>query len=378
MLIKDAIIIYPDRIEKGSVRIMNQKIVEINPTDDRDELIVDAKGCYLSPGFIDIHIHGAAGRDTMEGTKEALNIIAKAIAKHGTTSYVPTTMTMDIPSVRKVVSLVDEMKGSVTEGANIIGVHLEGPFVNPDKLGAQNPDYVLRPSVEAIKKMINGYEDSIITVTLAPEMPGSSYLIQYLKKLGIHAAMGHTCADYQTAREAISNGISHATHLYNAMTPLLHRAPGVVGAVFDSEITTEFIADGIHIAYPALRIALKQKGTDKIILITDAMMGCTMPEGKYMLGGQDVWLKNGMAKLEDGTFAGTLLTLDGAVRNLKEHTKYPLNEIVKMATYNPALYCGVADQKGIIAVGYDADIILFNEDIEVRKVIVAGKILNFN
>lgn len=382
MLIKNAKIIYPDRIESGSVQIKDSKITGIFREEDisdrqnhEDECVIDAKGMYLSAGFIDIHIHGAGGRDTMEGTEEALNVIGKAIAKHGATSFVPTTMTMDIPSVRKVVSLVASLKDKRMAGANVLGVHLEGPFINPNKLGAQNPEYVLAPSVDSVKKMIDGYENSIITVTLAPEMAEDDAVIKYLYDKDIHVSLGHTCADYETAVKAIQSGVTHATHLYNAMTPFGHRNPGVVGAVFDSDITTEFIADGIHIEYPALRIALKQKGTDKIILITDAMMGCTMPDGIYSLGGQEVILANGMAKLKDGTFAGTLLTLDEAVRNLKNHTEYPLYEIVKMATYNPAKYCGVDDRKGKIEVGYDADVVLFDEDIVIQKVIIGGKII---
>ncbi|MBD5550006.1 MAG: N-acetylglucosamine-6-phosphate deacetylase [Lachnospiraceae bacterium] len=376
MLIKNARILFPDRIEEGAVRIEGDKITEINPREKEGEAVMDAEGMYLSPGFIDIHIHGAGGYDTMEGTREALAGIGRAIAVHGTTSYVPTTMTMDTASIRRVVKVVSEMRGEQSEGAGVIGVHLEGPFVNSSMLGAQNPEYVKNPSKEELEKMIRGYESSVITVTFAPELPGSKELITFLKSHGIHASMGHTCADYETAKQAISAGVSHVTHLYNAMTPLKHREPGVVGAVFDSDITTEFIADGIHIEYPALRIALKQKGTDRIVLVTDAMMGCTMPEGKYFLGGQEVWIQNGMAKLRDGTFAGTLLTLDEAVRNLKNNTEYPLYELVKMATWNPAVYCGIEDHKGRIAEGYDADVILFDEDIRVRKVIIGGRIIS--
>lgn len=377
MRIENAKIIYPDRIEEGAVRVEGKKIAEINPCPQREEEVVDAQGMYLSPGFIDIHIHGAGGRDIMEGSEEAVNVVAKAIAAHGTTSFVPTTMTEDAGDIRKAVALVSRMKNKRTEGANVLGIHLEGPFVNPKKLGAQNPKYARLPSVEAVRDMIGGYEASVLTVTLAPELPGSIPVIRYLAAQGIHVSMGHTDADYGTAMEAIKAGVSHATHLYNAMSPLRHRDPGVVAAVFESGITTEFIADGIHIDYPALRIAMRQKGTDAICLITDAMMGCTMPEGKYMLGGQEVWLAEGMAKLRDGTFAGTLLTLDEAVRQLKDHTEYPLYEIVKMATWNPARYCGVEDRKGRIAAGYDADFLLFDEDISVRQVVIGGKTLLF-
>ena len=374
MIIKNAKIIYKDRIEEGSVQIIDGKIASIHSVCDDDE-VIDAHGLYLAPGFIDIHIHGAGGKDTMEGTIEAVHVIAKAIAKHGTTSFCPTTMTMDIPSIRKVLSTVKEYKSKQMNGANVIGVHLEGPCINPDKLGAQNPEYVIEPTIKNMSQMIDGYEDLVVTITLAPEMIQEKNVIEYLNQKNIHVSMGHTCATYQEAIEGIQLGITHATHLYNAMTSLQHRNPGVVGAVFDTHITTELIADGIHIDYPALRIALKQKGTDKICLITDAMRGCAMPEGIYDLGGQTVYIKNGMAKLKDGTFAGTLLTLDEAVRQLSQHTDYPLYEIVKMATYNPARYCGIEKYKGQIETGYDADLILFDDNIDIKSIFIGGKLL---
>jgi N-acetylglucosamine-6-phosphate deacetylase len=175
--------------------------------------------------------------------------------------------------------------------------------------------------------------------------------------------------------EGIKCGICHATHLYNAMTPLHHRKPGVVGAVFDSDITTEMIADGIHIAYPSIRVALKQKGTDRMVLITDAMMACTMPDGNYALGGQKVIVKDNAARLENGALAGSVLALDKAIRNIKNNTDYPLYEIVKMATYNPARHCSMQDHKGSIKEGFDADLVLFDEDINIKKVIITGRVL---
>ena len=392
MIITNAQIIYKDKIENGSVQIRDGKIVAVNPEYIASghpimanpafsqginyEEIIDAQGLYLSPGFIDIHIHGAGGKDVMEGTKEAIEVIGMSIAKHGTTSFCPTTMTMDVQSIRNVLQTIKDLKNQSVKGAHVLGVHLEGPCINPGKLGAQNPRYVLDASISNFHRMIEGYEELITTITLAPEMITEEETISYLNQYGIHVSMGHTKASYEEAVAAIESGVAHATHLYNAMTPFGHRNPGVVGAVFDSDITTEFIADGIHIDYPALRIALKQKGTDRICLITDAMMGCTMPEGIYDLGGQKVYLKDGMAKLKDGTFAGTLLTLDEAVRNLKNHTEYPLYEIVKMATYNPAKYCGVEDRKGLIKPGYDADLLLFDDNVHIDKVMINGNIID--
>lgn len=376
MLIKNAKIVYLDRIEEGNVRITGNKITEINSPENSDDAVVDAHGLYVSPGFIDIHIHGAAGKDTMEGSRDSLDSIAKAIAKYGTTSFVPTTMTMDIPSIKKAVSAVAEARAGGTGGANVLGVHLEGPFINAVMMRAQNPEYVLPPSVEAFRQMTGEFEDVVISVTLAPEMPGCDFLIRYLCEKGMKVSMGHTAADYSTAMRAIAGGVSHVTHLFNAMPPLHHRAPGVIGAAFDSGITAEMIADGIHIDYPVLRTAIRQKGTDHMILITDAMMGCTMPEGQYTLGGQEVYLSDGTAKLKDGTFAGTLLTMDEAVRNLKNNTDYPLNELVRMASYNPARFCGCENHKGKIEIGYDADLLLFDEDITIKKIIIGGELLH--
>ena len=186
-------------------------------------------------------------------------------------------------------------------------------------------------------------------------------------------SLGHTTATYEQTIEAIECGACHSTHLYNAMTPLNHRAPGVVGAIFDSDITTETIADGIHISYPALRIAYKQKGTDKVLLMTDAMMACCMPDGEYSLGGQDVIVINGAARLKNGSLAGSVLTLDKAVKNVYKNCTLPLNEVVKMASYNGAKHCKVDDHKGLIKEGYDADLILFDDDINIEKVFISGK-----
>ena len=187
--------------------------------------------------------------------------------------------------------------------------------------------------------------------------------------------MGHTKATYDEAIEGIKCGVCHSTHLFNAMTPLHHREAGVVGATFDTDITTETISDGVHISFPSLRIAYAQKTTDKVMLITDAMMACCMPDGKYALGGQDVFVKSGAARLENGSLAGSILTLDKAIKNVYSNTRYELYEVVKMATLNPAKFCMVDDKKGLIKEGYDADIVIFDEDIDIKKVIINGKVI---
>lgn len=373
MLIKNCNIIYLDKIEKGSVLVENGKIKEINPSNVNDTEVIDAEGLYLSPGFIDVHIHGAGGCDTMDGTVESINTIAKTIVQHGTTSFTPTTMTVAAEDIRKSMEVIKKLKEEGTEGANVLGAHLEGPFISPKAIGAQNPNFLLAPSVENYNKIVGDYSDAVVSITMAPEVEGAKELIKYLSDNGVTVSMGHTKATYDEAIEGIKCGACHSTHLYNAMTPFTHREPGVVGATFDTDITTETISDGIHISYPALRTAYKQKGTDKVLLVSDAMEACGMPDGQYSLGGQDVIVKNGAARLLDGTLAGSVLTLDKAVKNIYNNSNYPLNEVVRMATYNGAKNCHVEDHKGLIKEGYDADLILFNEDIEIQKVFVNGK-----
>jgi N-acetylglucosamine-6-phosphate deacetylase len=379
MLIKNCKIIFENKIEFGNVLIKNGKIEKIdiefldnNEIDDNE--IIDAKGLYLSPGFIDIHIHGAGGCDTMDGTVESLNTIAKTIANYGTTSFLPTTMTCPIEDIKKAVDSASQCMKYGTEGANILGVHLEGPFISPYMIGAQNPKYIQKPSIDTFNLIAKDNITAIKSITLASEIEGSKELIKYLKDKNIIVSIGHSKATYKETLEGIKCGISHSTHLYNAMTPLHHREPGIVGAVFDTDITTETISDGIHISYPSLRIAYKQKGLDKVILITDAMMACGMPDGKYSLGGQDVFVKNGAARLKEGNLAGSILTLDDAIRNIYKNSNYKLYEIVKMATYNAAKHCKVDNKKGLIKEGYDADLVLFDENINIKKVIIGGKI----
>ncbi len=373
MLIKNVKIIFPDCIQKGSVKVEDGKIKEIGPSVTGSEPLIDGEGLYLSPGFIDIHIHGAAGADTMDGTYDAINTISKAVAKHGTTSFLPTTMTMCKDDIKKALESIAEAKKKGTEGANVLGCHMEGPFISSCAIGAQNPKYVLAPTVKDFLYIAGPHLKDVTTLTMAPEVDGALELAEFLNKNNIKVSIGHTNATYEQALVGIKCGMCHATHLYNAMTPLNHRNPGTVGAIFDSEITAEMIADGIHIAYPSIRIALKQKGLRKMMLVTDAMMACTMPDGDYSLGGQRVIVKENAARLENGSLAGSVLTMDKAVRNIKNNTHYPLHEIVKMATHNPASYCGVQDRKGSIKEGYDADLILFDEDINVKKVIIGGR-----
>lgn len=371
MIFKDFNLIFTDRIEKGTVQIKDKKIVSFHPDESTDE-IIHGKGRYLSPGFVDIHIHGAGNHDTMEGTFEALNTISKTIANHGTTGFLPTTMTVSLDDIKTAVTSAKEAQGKV-DGATILGVHLEGPFINKLAIGAQNPDFVEKPTLKNFKAMVGEHIDFIKNITIAPEVEGALELIPYLRENKINVSMGHTKATYEEAIEGIKAGVNHSTHLFNAMTPFTHREPGVVGAIFDTDISTETISDGIHVSYPSLRTAYKLKTSERVLLITDAMMACGMPDGTYSLGGQAVISKDGAARLESGALAGSILTMDKAVQNVFKNTNLPLHEVIKMASYNGAKFIGVDDTKGKIALNYDADLLILDENLQVENVYIEGK-----
>ena len=378
MLLKNCNIVFLNKIEKSSLLIENDIIKEINPSETNDTTVIDCKGLFVSPGFIDIHIHGAGGHDTMDGTFEAINEISKTICKYGTTSFTPTTMTTSADDILKSMISIKKAKLEGTDGAIVLGAHLEGPFISPSAIGAQNPNYLIPPSYENFKSMTGDAIDAVVSITMAPEVNGAKELASILSSKGIRCSMGHTKATYEEAIDGIKCGFCHSTHLFNAMTGFTHREPGVVGATFDSDITTETISDGIHISYPSLRVAYKQKGTDKTLLVTDAMCACGMPDGTYALGGQPVIAKNGVARLENGALAGSILTLNKAIKNIYDNTDYPLYEIVKMASYNGAKYCRVNDRKGQIKENFDADLTIFDENIDVKMTIIGGKVVYNN
>ena len=378
MLLKNCNIVFLDRIEKGSLLIENGIIKEINPSETKVQKAIDCKGLYVSPGFVDVHIHGAGGHDTMDGTFEAINEISKTICKYGTTSFTPTTMTMSADDILKSMISIKKAKIEGTDGAIVLGAHLEGPFISPSAIGAQNPNYLISPSYENFESMTGDAIDAVVSITMAPEVEGAKELASILSSKGIRCSMGHTKATYEQAIDGIKHGFCHSTHLFNAMTGFTHREPGVVGATFDSDITTETISDGIHISYPSLRVAYKQKGTDKTLLVTDAMCACGMADGKYALGGQPVIVKGGAARLENGALAGSILTLNKAIKNIYDNTDYPLYEIVKMASYNGAKYCRVDNKKGQIKENFDADLTIFDENIDIKMTIIDGKIVYNN
>ncbi len=365
-------IILPDSIVEGRALLFDEKIVGLSETVPEGAEIIDAKGRYVAPGLVDIHIHGYLGEDTSDGSVEGIRKMAEGIVKNGVTAWLPTTMTVSYDDLRRAFNAVRTLmdKKNNPKGAQIMGVHAEGPFINPSKKGAQAVEYI-RP---ADAPFLIENSDVIRIVTIAPEMPGALDCIREVtEKTHILVSMGHTAANYETAKAGIEAGVRHATHLFNAMTPLNHRDPGVVGAsLADDRVSTELIADTFHISPDLFGLVAKVKG-DNLILITDCTRAGGLEDGEYTLGGQPIFVKGIECRLADGTIAGSVLKLNNAVRNMREHTNLPLEQIVRMASINAARCIGLDKTKGSLEAGKDADIILADENFAVSETIIAGE-----
>ncbi len=343
------------------------KIIQISKELPIGAEPIDAKGLYLSAGFIDIHIHGSNGFDVMDATTEALEGIAKSIVQTGTTSFLATTMTMSQKDIESALENIQKFQAN--DRAKLLGVHLEGPFINPTKKGAQNEAYIQRPNFE----LIEPYMEHVKMITLAPEMDGAKEFMNYLQKHypDVLLSIGHSNASYEQSKESFSLGISHATHLFNAMNPLHHREPAIVGAVLESdEVSCDIIADLIHI-HPSFFGMLYKVKKENLLLITDAMRAGCLCAGVSEIGGQKVIVKDGEARLEDGTLAGSVLKMNEALRNFYKYTDISLPKLIAMVTSIPAKKLGL--KLGRLAEGYPADLVLFDKDFEVQEVYIEGK-----
>jgi len=364
-------IIIEDEVLEDSVIIFEDKIVDIVENSEFEnmkvESVIDGKGNYVSAGFIDLHIHGSGGYDTMDATNEALNAISKTIIKNGVTSYLPTTMSMSKSDIKKALNNIRNIK--ITNGAKIIGVHLEGPFINSKYKGAQNEKYIIEPDYNFIKE----YLDIIKIITFAPEKDGKFEFMDKVKQhKNIVLSMEHTDATFEQAIDAIKNGVTYVTHAFNGMTGLHHRNPGVIGALFANNIYCEIIADTIHVHKGIFQAFIDINKKEKVILITDSMRAGCMKCGEYELGGQRVKVDEMSARLEDGTLAGSVLKLNEAVKNIRDNTECKINEIINMVTVNPAKAIDVYDEIGSIKKGKKADLVIFDENIKILKTIING------
>ena len=365
-------VILKDEVVEKKIFIEDDIIVEISDKEVTDEELIDAKGLFVSPGFIDVHTHGRAGSDTMYPTFNDLNSISVAALKTGVTALLPTTMTMPASDIAKAVDNIAEYKDKVA-GAQILGTHLEGPFFNKIYKGAQPEECMIEPTVENYLSFVKDHQDVIRKISIAPELDHSIELIKYLNDKNTVVSLGHTNATYEEAQAAIDAGATSGTHTYNAMTPLTHRAPGVVGAVMvNDSVYAELILDGIHVTYPAATALLRAKGKDKIILITDSIEAAGLPDGQYKLGTQPVFVKENQARLENGALAGSVANMNECVKNAYNHLGLTINEAVNLASYNPAQ--SINEKKlGEIKVGNYADIIFFDNDIYIKQAMIKGQ-----
>lgn len=369
-LLEDRIII----IEKG-------KIIAI--TDKKEDLallknveIIEAQNKFIVPGYIDIHVHGGGGSDVMDGEYEAIKQVATTHSRFGTTAFLPTTMTMTKDKIIKSLKSIHEARLKGTGTAEILGIHLEGPYINPEKKGAQKEEDIKKVSVGEFLEFNKASGNLIRLVTIAPEMPGAIDFIRWLHQQGIIVSVGHSNATYKQVQEGIQAGLSHVTHIFNAMRGLHHREPGVVGAALSSpKLIVEMIADGIHLHPIVLKMLTQIKESEKLVLITDAMRATGFKEGTYDLGGQEVIVTQGQAKLKNGTLAGSVLTMDKAVKNLVTKVGISLLNAVQMASYNPAKCLGIDDKKGSLELYKDADIVILNKNLETELTMVAGKVV---
>ncbi len=367
-------IVLKDRVVENSALLYSDVIEGIVPADKLPEgvEIIDAKGGYVAPGLIDLHIHGYLGKDVCDGEEESIRTISKGLLANGVTGYLPTTMTVDMKVIRKALEVCRALKEESRdwEGSAILGCHAEGPFISEKKKGAQDPKYILKPDAKFVKE----YADIIRIITLAPEEDEDFKAISEIRRdTDVIVSMGHTSADYETAMKSTEAGVRHATHLFNAMTPLAHRAPGVVTAALNSDVSAELIVDTFHVNPVFYNMLWKHKGR-KLCFITDCLPAGGLPEGEYTLGGQKIIYRGIVCRLADGTVAGSILHLNKGVWNVYSNSDIPLYECVNCASLNPATVLGLDSRKGSIEIGKDADIIITDGEFNVQKTVIGGKI----
>lgn len=365
-----------DRIEENKAILFDEKIIGIVPMEQipKGTQRIEVNGALVTPGLFDVHIHGSGGCDTMDGTTEALHTIAKTIVKNGVTRFLATSVTMPLDTTAKVFDTVRTVAGKSGEGwdaAVIEGINMEGPFIHPAYKGAHEEAYIADFDFDFVKR----YSDVIRVVTVAPDKEGG---MEFIKKVSsetpVKVSIGHTAATYEQAMEAIENGASQITHLYNAMTPMYHRKPGVVTAALHTDVYTEMICDTVHVHPAMFQFVMNTKSKDKFVLITDCMRAGGMPQGEYTLGELKVIVDGSSARLTDGTLAGSILTLNGAIANVKKHTNKPIWEIVNAATLNPARAMGMQDRIGSLKAGCNADFAVFDEEFNTMMTIVDGRV----
>jgi len=372
-----------DELQDCVILVEDGKIAGLGPRDQvripPDAVPYAAGDMTVVPGFVDLHVHGGGGHDVMEATARALDRVATTHARHGTTSILATTMTAGVEEtchslqgIARYVRAHQEPEEHPRLAAEILGIQLEGPFISKTRRGVHPSDAITKPSAATLQKFREAADGLVRILTLAPELPGALEMIAAATADGLVVALGHTDADYDQARAAFAAGARHAVHFYNAMRPFTHRDPGIVGAVLtDPDITAEVIADGVHVAGPAIQVLIGTKGFDTVMLASDATSATGMPDGNYRLGNIEVYVKDGICRNSEGKLAGSTLTLDRALRYVIS-LGVPFPEAVRMVTILPARRIGLAGKKGIIAIGADADLVVLTQDLQIAGVMTRG------
>jgi len=361
-------------IDEGSVLKLGPQAGSETPPRCR---IRDFGDCILAPGFVDMHTHGAAGYDLMGGDPDGQTAVNTFLVRHGVTSYFPTTVTapMDktLAALEHLADAIESEKDARTGQAQPIGIHIEGPFLSHTRRGMHPPENLQKPSLAAFEKLWQAARGHIRVMTIAPELDGALEVIADATKRGVCVSIGHSDADLDQARKGVSAGARHATHTFNAMRPLDHRVPGIIAEVLTNpKVSAEVIVDGIHVHPSVVQLLAKAKGVESTVLVTDATAATGMPDGRYYLGLVEIEVKNGMC-LHGGTLAGSVLTLDRAVRNLMDFAQWDLQQAVRAAGLNPAKTTR-AQNKGFLQVGADADLVVLNSKGEVQATVVKGVI----
>lgn len=336
--------------------------------------VVDATGCYVVPGFIDIHFHGCVGADLCDAADEAVRAIARHEASRGVTAVCPATMTYPEERLASVVDVAAAFEPAADEAA-LVGINMEGPFISPDKIGAQNPAYVQRADAAMLRRLQERAGGLVKLVDVAPEEPGA---LDFVAEVAgeVRVSIAHTCTDYDTAREAFARGARHMTHLYNAMPGLHHRKPGPIAAAWECpEATVELICDGVHVHPAMARLTFGLFGAERICLISDSMRACGLEDGTYDLGGQDVTVRGNVATLADGTIAGSVTDLAACVKVAVREMGVPLEDAVRAATLTPACAIGIDGERGSLEAGKIADVVVLDQELNVKHVIVRGGLL---
>ncbi|MCB9137995.1 MAG: N-acetylglucosamine-6-phosphate deacetylase [Caldilineaceae bacterium] len=370
-----------DGFQAGHLALEEGRVAGILPDDALPfvpfDSVLDAAGCYVLPGFIDVHVHGGDGHDVMDATPAALAAIGRFKARHGVTGFLPTTMTAPLAAIGAAVRTAKECTPTPADGARMLGVHVEGPYISPEYPGAQPPQDIRQPNVAEFAELVA--LGPVRLITLAPEQPGGHDLVRAAVDADVVPVIGHTSADYAQAIQAFDLGVRQATHAYNAMTGLHHRRPGALGAVLsDDRVFAQLIADNIHVHPGAMNVLARCKGPERTLLITDAIRATGLPPGEYELGGQAVYVADGACRLADGTLAGSVLTMDRALVNFMRATGWSLAQAWPTTSRTPAVSLGLDRKVGALKKGYAADVVLLNQAYEVEATVVAGDVVYAN